>query len=119
MVQNYWKSGPQTIKTILNCPNFIASFQPCGPYQAINILPISEDIDKVTDCNFNLSRSPVCLYDRNEAATTGRKLCKAIISKYVLICIWMKMSQQLKPARLFNEQGCTLGSLIEYAFVMS
>ena len=25
----------------------------------------TEDIDKVTICNFDLSRSPVCLYDRN------------------------------------------------------
>ena len=38
VVQNYWKSGPQTIKTILNCLNFIATFQPCGPYQAIKII---------------------------------------------------------------------------------
>ena len=33
----------------------------------------TEDIDKVTICNFDLSRSPVYLYDRNEAATTERK----------------------------------------------
>ena len=42
----------------------------------------TEDIDKVTICNFDLSRSPVCLYDWNEAATTERKLDKAKVSKY-------------------------------------
>ena len=30
--------GPHTIKTVLNCLNFIATFQPCGPYQAMKIL---------------------------------------------------------------------------------
>ena len=57
----------------------------------------TEDIDKVTICNFDLSRSPVCLYDRNEAATTKRKLDKAKFSK------WMKMNRQLMTAPLFNE----------------
>ena len=42
----------------------------------------TEDIDKVIICNFNVSRSPVCLYDRNEAATTERKLDKAKDSNY-------------------------------------
>ena len=42
----------------------------------------TEDIDKVKICIFDLSRSPVCLYDRNEAATTERKLDKARVSKY-------------------------------------
>ena len=37
VVQNYWKSGPHTIKTILNCLNFISTFQPCCPYQEIKI----------------------------------------------------------------------------------
>ena len=36
----------------------------------------------LTICNFDLSRSPVYLYDRNEAATAERKLNKAKDSKY-------------------------------------
>ena len=42
----------------------------------------TEDIGKVTICNFDLSRSPGCLYDRNKAATTERKLDKAKASNY-------------------------------------
>ena len=42
----------------------------------------TEDIDKVIICNFDVSRSPVCLYDRNEAATTERKLDKVKASNH-------------------------------------
>ena len=42
----------------------------------------TEDIDLVTICILDPSRSLVCLYDRNKAATTERKLDKAKVSNY-------------------------------------
>ena len=43
----------------------------------------TEDVDKKDICYFDLSSSPWYLYDQNEAATTGKKLDKANVSKYI------------------------------------